>query len=118
MLLWHMHSCAQREDCVTLRKNEILDLTSIAIAGVSPDVRRKPRLVELEGEHLTLRAANRSRESKLDISATSFWNPGQRAFFYIRICDLNARRYRGLQVDKCFQRKMRKSGTTTSADLN
>ena len=40
----------------------------------------------------------------MDISATGFWTPGQRAFFDIRVIDLSTRRYRGLELSKCFQR--------------
>lgn len=99
----HALSC-KKGGFVTLRHNEIRDLTSIMLNEVCPDVRREPRLVEMDGEHLTHRTANRSQEARLDISATGFWTPGQRAFFDIRVFDLNARRYRGLELEKCFRR--------------
>ena len=99
----HALSC-KKGGFVTLRHNEIRDLTSIMLNEVCPDVRREPRLVEMDGEHLTYRTANRSQEARLDISATGFWTPGQRAFFDIRVFDLNARRYSGLGLEKCFRR--------------
>ena len=48
------------------------------------------------------KTANRSDEARLDISATGFWTPGQRAFFDVRVFDLNAQRYENLELNKCF----------------
>ena len=55
-----------------MRHNEIRDLTSVALAEVCSDVRKEPRMIELDGEQLTLRTANKSSEARLDISATGF----------------------------------------------
>ena len=52
----HALSC-KKGGFVTLRHNEIRDLTSVALAEVCPDVRREPRMVELDGEQLALRTA-------------------------------------------------------------
>ena len=68
--------------------NDIRDLTSVALAEVCPDVRREPRMIELDG------TANKSGEARLDISATCR-----------RVFDLSAQKYRGLEVGKCFRRR-------------
>ena len=60
--------------------------------------------MSLDGEAMRNKTANRRDEARLDISATGFWTPGQRAFFDIRVFDLSARRYRGLELSKCLQR--------------
>ena len=67
-------------------------------------MRNEPRLITINGEEFTYKTANTSEGARLDISATGFWTPGQRAFFDIRVFDLNACRYRGLELSKCFQR--------------
>ena len=87
-----------------MRYNEIRDLTSVALAEVCPDVRREPRMIELDGEQLALRTANKNSEARLDISAAGFWAPAQRAFFDVRVFDLSTQKYRGLEVGKCFRR--------------
>ena len=48
--------------------------------------------------------ANRSEGARLDVSAVGFWTPGQRVFLDVRVFDLNAQRYRGLELQKCFKR--------------
>ena len=78
-------------------------------------IRNEPRLITLDGEVMAHKTANVSEGARLDISADGFWTPGQRAFF--DIIDLNARRYRGLELIKCFQRNENekndyKSGST------
>lgn len=68
----HSLSC-KKGGFVTIHHNKIHDLTYVALAEeVCPDVRRKLRMVELEGEKLTLRTTNRSSKAGLDISPTSF----------------------------------------------
>ena len=100
----HALSCKKGE-FVTLRHNEIRDITSKLLDEVCVNVRNEPSLFDLNGdEQMQHRTANRSKEARLDISATGFWTPGQRAFFDIRVFDLNARRYRGLELSKCFRR--------------
>ena len=68
------------------------------------DVKIEPMLAEMDGEFIQERTGNRSREARLDVSAVNFWD-GQRAFFYIRVFDLNAQRYRNLEFAKCFAKK-------------
>ena len=46
---------------------------------------------------------NRVKEAHLDISATSFWIPGQKILDE-RVFDLNAQRYRDQDLSKCFKR--------------
>ena len=86
----HALSC-KKGSFVTLRHNEIRNLISVALTEVCPDV-------------LVLHIANKSSESRLDISVTDFRIPGQRVFFDVRVFDLSAEKYRGLEISKCFRR--------------
>ncbi|XP_066919036.1 uncharacterized protein [Clytia hemisphaerica] len=99
----HALSC-KKGGYVTLRHNEVRDITAKLLDEVCVNVRNEPRLITLDGEGLTHKTANTSEGARLDVSATGFWTPGQRAFFDIRVFDLSARRYRGLELSKCFQR--------------
>lgn len=99
----HALSC-KKGGFITMRHNEVRDITSVFLNEVCKDVRREPMLIQLDGEQIQPRSANRSQEARLDISAIGFWTPGQRVFLDIRVFDLNARRYQGLELNKCFKR--------------
>jgi len=51
-------------------------------------------------------------EARFDISATGFWTPGQRVFLDVRVFDLNAQRYRDLELKKCFLRNQNEKSKT------
>ena len=88
---------------VTLRHNELRDITASLLKEVCHDVKTEPTLVEVNGEVLQERTANVKREARLDISALSFWTPGQRVFFDVRVFNLHAQRYRFSELKRCFQ---------------
>ena len=81
--LAHALSC-KKGGFVSLRHNEIRDITSKLLEEVCIEVRKEPLLNELNNEDLP-RQANISREARLDISALGFWTAGQRAFFDVRV---------------------------------
>ena len=96
---------------VTLRHNEVRDITAELLKDVCTDVRKEPLLIEPDLEDLP-RQANRTREARLDVSARNFWTTGQRAFFDIRVFNLDARRHRNTEVEKCFERNEKEKKTT------
>ena len=65
---------------------------------------KRPPLSALTGETLAERTANSSTEARLDISARGFWVPGQKVFCDVRVFDLNAQRYRNVELKRCFQK--------------
>ena len=79
---------------VTLRHNEIRDITKEMLNEVCHDVRSEPLLAPLTGENFRLRSSNVSDEAKVDISARGFWVRGQRAFFDVRVFHPFAPSYR------------------------
>lgn len=99
----HVLSC-KKGGFVNQRHNEVRNITGMLLEEVCRDVRKEPLLLALNGEHLQQRSAIKSAEARLDISATGFWTPGQRVFLDVRVFDLNAQRYRGLELKKCFER--------------
>lgn len=72
---------------MTLRHNEVQDITSCLLEEVCKDVRtdRAKSLLEIGGAALN-RQSNVANEARLDVSATWFCIPGQ------LVIDLNAQR--------------------------
>ena len=99
----HALSC-KKGGFVTMRHNNVRDITGSLLKEVCHGVRLEPTLMDLHGERFRQRGANRRQEARLDISAVGFWTPGQRVFLDVRVFDLNAQRYRGLELKKCFKR--------------
>ena len=65
---------------ISIRHDEIRDLTTNMLKEVCREVTHEPRLIALTGEVLQYRTANTADEARLDISARGFWRRGQRAF--------------------------------------
>ena len=78
---------------VTIRHNELRDLTVKILSQVCYDIEIEPTLVPLSGEDLSNRTANRSNEARLDVRAGGFWKKGQQAFFDLRVSEPTPCRY-------------------------
>ena len=94
----HCMSC-KKGGFICFRHDEIRDLTARSIRDVCPNVTTEPRLLPLGGERLPYRTANTSNEARVDISASSFWTRGQRAYMDIRIFDPMAECHRNISLD-------------------
>ena len=70
---------------VTIRHNDLRDLTAKILSEVCYDTEIEPKLVPLRGEDLSHRTANRSNEARIDVRAPGFWERGQQAFFDLRV---------------------------------
>ena len=80
----HSMNC-KKGGFVTIRHNNIRDLTANMLKEVCNDVEIEPKLLPLTGENLHYRSANRSEEARLDVRARGFWERGQHAFSDIRV---------------------------------
>ena len=88
---------------MSMRHNELRDMTADLLSEVCKDVRVEPQLQELTGENLTSgRSVNRSNEARLDISARGVWCRNQRAFFDVRVFNPNAPRYVNQALHKTY----------------
>ena len=99
----HALSC-KKGGFVSMRHNELRDITALLLKEVCPDVKKEPMLLEISNEKFNERSANTRRESRLDVSALGFWVPGQRVFFDVRVFDPNAQRYRNTEIKKCYHK--------------
>ena len=70
---------------MSLRHNEVRDLTASVMAEVFHDVKVEPKLQPVTDEGLPS-SANRSTEARLGIRARGFWGVNtQEAFFDVRV---------------------------------
>ena len=86
---------------VTIRHNELRDLTAKKLSEVCYNTKIEPIFVPLSGEDLSNRTANRSNEVRLDVRARGFWERGQQAFFDLRVFDPNTCRYLNKSLQHC-----------------
>ena len=97
----HSMSC-KKGGFVTLRHNELRDITVKLLDEVCKDVQVEPMLNKLTGEEFKLRTANFQDEARLDISANGFWVKCQKTFVDIRVFDPNAARYTNQSLKQCY----------------
>ena len=70
---------------LTIRHNEIRDITASLLTEICHNVPTEPPLQPLTGETLSARSANTDDNARLDIRARGFWNHHQDAFFDVRV---------------------------------
>ena len=96
----HSLSC-KKGGFVTLRHNEVRDLTAEMLHEVCRNVSTEPALQPLTGEHLN-RSAIIGDESRVDISARDFWVRGQQIFFDVRVFNPFAKGHAKKSLAKSF----------------
>ena len=84
----HSMSC-KKAGLVSIRHNDLRDLTTKILSKVYNDTEIEPKLLPLSGEELHGRTTNRSNEARLDIRARGFRKRGQQVFFDVRVFDPN-----------------------------
>ena len=99
---FHALSC-KKGGFISLRHNQIRDLTANLLKTICHDVLIEPTLQQLTGESLHERTANITHDACLDIAARGFWISGQRAFFDIRVFNPMARRYESQELNKAYE---------------
>ena len=98
----HALSC-KKGGFVSLRHNQIRNITAVLLKEVSPDVHVEPPLQEITGESFHQTTSNTSEEARLDVAARSFWQTGQMTFFDVRVFNPIARRYVSQELSKCYE---------------
>ena len=67
----HCMSC-KKGDFVSIRHNDLRDLTANMLSKVCKDIEIEPQLIPLTGEGLGSRTVNTTNEARLDIRAREF----------------------------------------------
>ena len=86
---------------VSIRHNDLRDLTANMLSEVCKDVEIEPRLTPLTGEVLGSRTTNTTNEARLGIRARGVWEQEQQAFLDLRVFDPNACRYLNKSLQQC-----------------
>ena len=97
----HALSC-KKGGFISIRHNQIRNITASLLKEVCRDVRVEPTLQPLSGEYLEERMANESNEARVDVSARGFWISGQMAFFDVRVFNPSAKRYENQETAKTY----------------
>ena len=92
----HAMSC-QKGGFISIRHDQIRDITCSLLKEVCSDVTKEPLLQPLQ--EFNYKSANIEQEERVNISARGFWNRGQNSFFDIRVFNPLAPRYSGLSLD-------------------
>ena len=90
MDIQHAMSC--KKDFITIRHNDLRDLTANLLTEVCKDVYIEPQTLAATGETFNNGTANTSNEARVDIKSRGFWVRGQKAFFDVRVFDPSANR--------------------------
>ena len=72
---------------VSLRHNELRDLTGNILREACRNVEVEPLPQPLTGEKLKYQTSIKEDNARLDLSALGFWRRGEKAFFDIRVFD-------------------------------
>ena len=72
---------------VSLRHNELRDLTGNMLREACRNVEVEPLLQPLTGEKLRYQTSIKEDNAQLDLSALGFWRRGEKAFFDVRVFD-------------------------------
>ena len=96
----HSMSC-KKGGFVSIRHNDLRDLTVIIVSEVCKDTEIDPKLLPLSGEELHGRTTNRSNEARLDVRTRGFWERGQQTFFDMLVFGPNTCRYLNKSLRQC-----------------
>ena len=96
----HALSC-KKDGFVSLRHNQVRNLTAFLLNEVCYDVCVEPQLLQLTGENLNEQIAIRSDEAGVDIAVRGFWVTGKMAFLDVRVFNPIAKRY--VHTSKAYQ---------------
>ena len=100
--LVHALSC-KKGGFVTLRHNEIRDITAKLLAEVCKDVATEPVLQQLTAESFKESNGNESSGARLDTCARGFWVSGKKAFYDVRVFNPLTKRYANQSLRKSYE---------------
>ena len=79
MDIQHAMSC-KKGGFITIRHNDLRDLTANLLTEVCKDVDIEPQLLPVTDETFENRTTNTSNEGKVDMKRRGFWVRGQQTF--------------------------------------
>ena len=100
MVIQHAMRC--NKGFITIRHNDLRELTANLLTEVCKDVDIEPQLLPVTSETFKNRTANTSKEARVGIKSRGFWVRGQQAFSDVRVFDPNANRYLNKALPQCY----------------
>ena len=88
---------------LTVRHNDIRDLTASLLTEVCYNVATEPQLQPLNGETFSYLTANTDAEARADIRTRGFWSKSQDAYFDVRVFHPNAPSYVSKSLSALFR---------------
>ena len=92
---------------VTIRHNEVRDLTAKLLQEVCHSVQIEPPLEPLTGEKFKLKSTNTTEEARLGIAATGLFEKYRKAFLDIRVINPLAKTYSSCSVEQALKQNER-----------
>ena len=89
---------------MTIRHNELRNLTGELLAEVCYDIKIEPQLTPLTGEKLSHKSSNQSDDARLDVPARGFSQRGGKAFLDIRVYNPLAKSYSSQDLNAAHRR--------------
>ena len=113
----HALSCS-KGGFVSMRHNEVRDLTAEWMNVVCNDVSIEPTLTPLSGEHFVYKTANKEEGARTDVAGRGFWVRGQKAFVDIRIFNPLARHYSNQSLKAAHRKNENEKKRTYNERIN
>ena len=88
---------------ISIRHNNILNVTATLLKEVCKDVRIEPSLQPLTDEEFQEATAILTDEARCDVSARGFWSAGQVPFLDIRVFNPNANIYANQNLSRAYE---------------
>ena len=101
MDIQHAMSC-KKGGFITIRPNNLRDLTTNLLTEVCKDVDIEPQLLPVTGETFNNQTSNTSNETKVVIKSREFWVRDRQAFFVVRLFNPNTNRYLNKALSICY----------------
>ena len=95
----------------SFRYGEVKEILANLTKEICNDVEIEPNLLEISGESFS-KSTNSQDEARLDFSARSFWQHGERAFFYVRVFNPFAPSHLNQDLQKSFNANEREKKRT------
>ena len=86
MYIQHAMSCSN-DGFVTIRHNDLRDLTTYLLTKLCTDVETKPKVLPVAKEGFENQTANTRNQASVDTRPSGFWVRGQKAFLEMRLFD-------------------------------
>ena len=87
---------------MTLCHNKLRETTGALLEEVCYDNAIEPVIQPVTGNNIVLSTASTNDGARLHVSVRRFWITGQKAFFDVRVFDLNTSRYKSRILEQSF----------------